>query len=148
MGGLVELDITQEVSDVVPTTSSAINSPTIRQRSVNSSVAVQSGTEIVLGGLISRRSEGAHSGVPLLKDIPLVGEAFSSNVLNAKDRTELLIIIKPVVNSNQIDVFAVTKAIKYRMREGHGLVHKNAIVKKYRLITLAYDHGLKTNLQI
>ncbi|MGE7155984.1 hypothetical protein ACQKJ1_19860 [Methylorubrum rhodesianum] len=50
--------------------------------------------------LISNRSEGAHSGVPLLKDTPLVGEAFNSNVLNAKDRTELRIIIRPVVMSN------------------------------------------------
>lgn len=117
VGGLVQLDITQEVSDVVPTTSSAINSPTIRQRSINSSVAVQSGTEIVLGGLISKRGENAHSGIPILKDIPVVGEAFSGNVLNIKDRTELLIIIRPVVMSNQADVYAVTQEIKSRMRD-------------------------------
>lgn len=131
VGGLVQLDITQEVSDVVQTTSSAINSPTIRQRSVNSSVAVQSGTEIVLGGLISKRSEGAHSGIPLLKDIPVVGEAFSSNVLNMKDRTELLIIIRPVVMSNQADVFAVTQEIKSRMRESSSAMLRRPIVKKY-----------------
>ncbi|MCJ2032088.1 type II secretion system secretin GspD [Methylorubrum thiocyanatum] len=131
VGGLVQLDITQEVSDVVPTTSSAINSPTIRQRSVNSSVAVQSGTEIVLGGLISKRNESSHSGIPVLKDIPLVGEAFSSNVLNAKDRTELLIIIRPVVMSNQSDVFAVTQEIKTKMRNGIDRPTRSVVSRNY-----------------
>lgn len=131
VGGLVQLDITQEVSDVVQTTSSAINSPTIRQRSINSSVAVQSGTEIVLGGLISKRGENAHSGIPLLKDIPVVGEAFSGNVLNLRDRTELLIIIRPVVMSSQADVFAVTQEVKSRMRESSATGLRKPIFRKY-----------------
>jgi general secretion pathway protein D len=117
-GGLVQLDISQEVSDVVQTTSSSIDSPTIRQRSVNSSVAVHSGTEIILGGLISRRREVGRSGLPVLKDIPLLGEAFTSNASRGNDRNELLIIIRPVVMANQTDVSAVTQEIKARM---HGL---------------------------
>lgn len=81
-GGLVQLDISQEISDVVPTTTSSIDSPTIRQRAVTSSVVVQSGTEIVLGGMISTRKEKSDSGVPVLKDIPLLGVAFTSAARN------------------------------------------------------------------
>lgn len=115
-GGLVQLDISQEASDVVATTTSGIDSPTIRQRKINSSIAVQSGTEIVLGGLISSRKERSRSGVPFLKDIPVVGEAFTSNRVKDNGRTELLIIIRPIVMANKPDVVAVTQEIKSRMR--------------------------------
>ncbi|PZQ11886.1 MAG: type II secretion system protein GspD [Ancylobacter novellus] len=130
-GGLVQLDISQEVSDVVETTTSSINSPTIRQRSVNSSVAVQSGTEIILGGLISRRSETGRSGLPLLKDIPVLGEAFTSNATRGQARNELLIIIRPVVMSNQTDVLAVTQEIKARMQGLPAPARGNVVKAKY-----------------
>lgn len=115
-GGLVQLDISQEASDVVATTTSGIDSPTIRQRKVNSSIAVQSGTEIVLGGLISNRRERTRAGVPFLKDIPLVGEAFTSDRVKDNGRTELLIIIRPIVMASNQDAVAVTQEIKSRMR--------------------------------
>jgi general secretion pathway protein D len=113
--GIVVLDITQEASDVVRTTTSTIDSPTIRQRKINSSIAVQSGTEIALGGLISTRRETGKSGVPLLKDIPLLGAAFTSNAALEKNRTELLVIIRPTLMANTVDAQAVTREIKARM---------------------------------
>jgi general secretion pathway protein D len=113
--GLVLLDISQEASDVVPTSTSAIDSPTIRQRKINSSVAAQSGQEIVLGGLIASKRENTKEGVPILKDIPLLGAAFTSKGVRDKGRTELLIIIRPVVLSNRVDVRNVTQEIKARM---------------------------------
>jgi general secretion pathway protein D len=116
-GGLVQLDISQEISDVVPTTTSSIDSPTIRQRAVTSSVVVQSGTEIVLGGMISTRREKSDSGVPLLKDIPLLGVAFTSAARNDVRRTELLIIIRPVVLASSADTQAITAEIKARLMD-------------------------------
>src|SRR5262249_1603677 len=62
--GLVLLDVSQEVSDVVPTTTSGIDSPTIQQRKFTSTVAVRSGETIALGGLIRERKAKTHSGVP------------------------------------------------------------------------------------
>ena len=108
------LEINQEISDVVTTTSSSIDSPTIRQRSISSSVIMESGSELVLGGLISTRRERGRSGVPLLKDLPIVGEAFSSTRREG-DRTELLVIIRPVVLSRRGDGDAVTAEIKSRL---------------------------------
>lgn len=113
--GLVMLDISQEASDVVPTTSSGINSPTIRQRKVNSSVAVQSGNEIVLGGIISRKREKSKEGIPGLMHIPIIGNAFTSLATNEKARTELLIIIRPTVVNSRQDLQILTQEIKARM---------------------------------
>ena len=73
--GLVMLDISQEVSDVVSTTTSTLNSPTIEQRRINSSVAVRSGMEIVLGGLISTKRTKENDGIPFLMGIPILGNA-------------------------------------------------------------------------
>lgn len=122
--GLVSLDISQEASDVVQTTSSAINSPTIRQRKINSSVAVQSGAEIILGGLISVNKEKGNEGVPLLKDIPVLGAAFTSDASRAGRRTELLIIIRPTVVANGMDVQNVTQEIKAKMSGLNGAMRQ------------------------
>lgn len=122
--GLVLLDISQEASSVVPTNSSAIESPTIRQRKINSSVAAQSGQEIVLGGLMSANKEMTKEGVPVLKDIPVLGAAFTSKGVRDKARTELLIIIRPVVISNPIDVNSVTQEIKARMTGVAGALYR------------------------
>jgi general secretion pathway protein D len=112
------------VSDVVPTTTSSINSPTIRQRRINSSVAVHSGTEIVLGGLIgSSRSKG-ESGIPLLMDIPLVGNAFKSQAARGADRSELLVILRPTVMGNRLDIESVTREIKSRMSGATGAIYR------------------------
>ncbi|MEE1611402.1 type II secretion system secretin GspD [Microvirga sp. CF3016] len=113
--GLVMLDISQEVSDVVPTSTSAIDSPTIRQRKINSSVAVQSGAEIVLGGLISSNKQVAKDGVPGLKNIPILGAVFTSNAVNDQRRTELLVIIRPTVIANRVDLLRITEEIKAGM---------------------------------
>lgn len=113
--GLVMLDISQEASDVVPTTSSAIDSPTIRQRKINSSVAVQSGSEIVLGGIISRRKTKSKEGVPGLMHIPVLGNAFTSLGKNERERTELMVIIRPTVVNSRQDLQILTQEIKSRM---------------------------------
>lgn len=116
--GLVMLDIVQEVSDVVPTTSSGINSPTIRQRRIVSSVAVASGNEVVLGGMIGSSQQVTNEGVPVLQHIPILGNAFRSNAVRTGSKTELLIILRPTVIGNQTDLRVVTDQIRSRMRAG------------------------------
>ena len=94
--GLVLLDITQEVSDVVPTTTSNIDSPTIQQRRIASTVAVRNGETIALGGLIRDSTSRTKGGVPLLQRVPLVGNFFGSTSKNNR-RTELIVLITPRV---------------------------------------------------
>ncbi|WP_232628498.1 type II secretion system secretin GspD [Methylobacterium sp. Leaf118] len=94
--GLVVLDINQEVSDVVPTTTSAINSPTIRQRRVATSVAVSDGHSLAIGGLVQESAQIINESVPVLGDLPLVGPAFR-NRIDGRVRTELIVFIRPKV---------------------------------------------------
>jgi general secretion pathway protein D len=94
--GLVQLDIAQEVSNVVPTTSSGIDSPTIQQRKLSSTVVVKNGDTIALGGLISDNTSKSKSGVPILAKVPLLG-AFFRDTHNTTTRTELILLITPHV---------------------------------------------------
>ncbi len=102
-GGLVTLEVSQEVSDVQPgpVTTSGLNSPTINKRSAQTMVAVQSGDTMVLAGLIKDDKKAGSSGIPLLSDIPVVGALFGAKS-DTNDRRELIITITPrVVNDNQ-----------------------------------------------
>lgn len=112
--GNIILDVTQEVSDVTQTTTSGIDSPTIQRRRLRSVVATQDGATVALGGLIRENGSRAKSGVPLLKDIPLVGALFSDNTSSAR-RTELLVLIVPHVMRNHAETQAVVDALVGQM---------------------------------
>lgn len=114
-GGLVVMEIQQEVSSVVNTTTSGIDSPTIQQRKINSAVAIQSGETVTLGGLISDSTERLRSGIPVLSDIPVLGALFGRRVENDV-RTELIVLITPRVIENQIDAREVTEELRSRLR--------------------------------
>jgi general secretion pathway protein D len=94
--GLVVLDINQEVSDVVKTTTSNINSPTIRQRRVATSVAVNDGHSLAIGGMVQEKAQISNEAVPVLGELPIVGQAFR-NRIDARVRTELIVFIRPRV---------------------------------------------------
>lgn len=113
-GGLVTLEIMQEVSRAIPTSTSSLNSPTIQQRSIQSTVAVRSGDTVVLGGLIQDSQTEGVSGVPLLSDIPLLGNLFKTTTKSAF-RTELLVLITPTVVRNQFEAAKVTDELRRRM---------------------------------
>jgi general secretion pathway protein D len=95
-GGMVEIEISQEVSGVAETTTSTIDSPTISQRSIESRLAVPDGSTAVLGGLMSSNRSFSETGIPVLKDVPLVGNAFRSTGTTER-RTELVILVEPTV---------------------------------------------------
>jgi general secretion pathway protein D len=113
-GGLVTLDIEQEVSDVVQTTSSTINSPTFQQRKIKTKVIAQDGETISLAGLISDKRLRGNSGIPLLQDIPVLGPLFSTRSKES-DRTELLILLTPRVVYNQQDARALTEELRRKL---------------------------------
>jgi general secretion pathway protein D len=92
--GMVFVDIHQEVSDAVETTTSGIDSPTIQQRKLSTTVAVHDGESIALGGLIKRNHNYSDSGIPGLKDVPLLGKLFGATTVTG-DKTELLIFLRP-----------------------------------------------------
>jgi general secretion pathway protein D len=113
-GGLVLMDIDQEVSSSVPTTSSGIDSPTIQERKVSSSIAVQDGQTIALGGLISDTRTKSHTGIPWLGDVPGLGALFSTTS-DAVNRTELLVLITPHVVRDQKSAQDVTDELRAKL---------------------------------
>ena len=112
--GEVLLDIAQEVSRVVPTTSSQIDSPTISQRKVASTVLVPDGQAIVLAGLISTSDETSQGGLPGTKG------NFLENIFGQKKQTaarsELIVIIRPVILRDQSDLRDVAAEVAAKMQ--------------------------------
>jgi len=104
--GNVILDVTQEVSDVATTVSSGIDSPTIQRRRLRSVIATRDGATVALGGLIRDSSSKGNSGVPWLKDIPVIGNLFKTNTADTR-RTELVVLLMPRVMRNHEETEAV-----------------------------------------
>ena len=101
-GGMVTLDVTQEVSSVGQNTVSDIDAPVIQQRKLSSTIAVQNGQTVVLGGLIQERALTSDAGVPVLKNLPGVGKLFSSTG-ETTSRTELVALLTPKVIEREED---------------------------------------------
>jgi general secretion pathway protein D len=113
--GLIALDIDQSVSDVANTTTSTINSPTINQRRIVTSAVVQDGDTIALGGLISDNNNTTKSGLPILADIPVVGNLFGTTSKSVA-RTELLVLLTPRIIRNGAEARDMTDELRNRMR--------------------------------
>lgn len=112
--GLVSLDIEQEVSDAKKTESSGIDSPTISQRRIVSSVVVHDGQTIALGGLIQNSTNHSKSGLPVLSDIPILGALFGGTS-KSFDRRELLVLITPRVVRNREEAQRVTDELRSKI---------------------------------
>ena len=117
--GLVVMELQQEVSNVArtgpQTTTSEQSTPTIAQRQISSTVAVQSGETIVLGGLIQDNRTDSLSGVPFLSRLPIVGPLFGTRD-RTKDRTELLVLLTPRVIRGVAEARAITDEMRRRLQ--------------------------------
>jgi len=114
--GLVLLDIAQEVSDVSPNQTSNIDSPTISTRRISTSIAVQDGQVIALGGLFKNSKSFGKNGLPFLSRLPVVGGLLFGNSTNTQQRTELLVILKAHVLRTLDDGRAVTEELRAKLR--------------------------------
>ncbi len=97
--GFVRLDIAPQISALTTRTtqvSEDFEAPVISQRRANTTVTVQDGQTIVIGGLIQNSTDSRDTKVPLLGDIPLIGAVFQSKRAT-QTKTELLIVITPRV---------------------------------------------------
>jgi general secretion pathway protein D len=107
----VDLDISQEDSQAQPISSgSGVNSPSIFQRKIKTTLTLRDGGSVVLGGLVSNQTTTGNSGVPFLKDIPIFGNLFKSSSRDHQ-RTELVVIIVPYIIENSDQAEQITQDI-------------------------------------
>jgi general secretion pathway protein D len=111
--GLVTMEIRQEVANAAATTTSNIDAPTIQNRAIESTVAINSGETIILGGLMQDRMSQSESGIPGLRRIPGIGKLFSSTT-DEKQKTELLVLITPRVVRTRDDARAITEEFRQK----------------------------------
>lgn len=124
-GGLVTLDVNQEVSAVdstVPVTAANPN-PNVNSRSAQTSVVVASGESIVLAGLIREDNGHSNTGVPLLSKIPVLGALFGTQSYQ-RNRTELVLIITPRIISDSTQAREATQELRKKLPALEALLPK------------------------
>jgi general secretion pathway protein D len=114
VNGDVRLDIEQEISSVLPTSSSTLT-PTVSERKVKSSISVATGQTVLLAGLISEQQNGSRAALPLLDQIPGLGDAFGHQD-NSTARTELIIFIRPQIIRNGSDAHNIAEELRSKLR--------------------------------
>jgi len=124
-GGVVMMDISQEVSGVnAASSASAIASPTIQQRKIDSSIAIQDGETVALGGLITDSKTLSGAGIPFLQDVPVLGNLFRTTT-NNHDRTELIVLITPHVVDNVEKARAITNELRRKLPSVEALLARD-----------------------
>jgi general secretion pathway protein D len=112
--GNVRLDIEQEISNVSAATAASLT-PTVSERKVKSSISVATGQTVLLAGLISEQQNGNRNGIPLLDQIPGLGDAFSHQDKTGT-RTELIIFIRPQIIRDGADAHYVAEELRSKLR--------------------------------
>ncbi len=120
----ITLDIKQEVSDVVKETTESVKSPRFATRKAETSLVVRSGHTISLGGIIKQKDDKTISKVPLLGDIPFLGNLFKSTSIS-NTRTELMMLITPYIANNPEDADVLTDAFQKKLKEIEPLLSQN-----------------------
>jgi general secretion pathway protein D len=113
-GGLVTLEVNQEVSAPIGTGNPANPNPDVSSRNAKTAVVVASGESIVLAGLIRETNRRSSAGLPLISKIPIIGAAFGSQNLE-RDRTELVLIITPRIISDTIQAREATDELRRKL---------------------------------
>jgi len=120
-GGLVTLEVNQEVSQPTSTPTAINPNPDIATRSAKTSVVVASGESIALGGLIREVTGYKSSGLPLLSKIPLIGAAFGTQTFT-RDRTELVLLITPKIVSDPMQAREATQELRNKLPSLRGVL--------------------------
>lgn len=115
-GGLVSLEISQEVSNFSIQSIFDSDQVVISKREAKSNLVVQDGQTVIIGGLIREDTSKAREGIPFLSKIPLLGYLFG-NTTHSYDRTELIILLTPRVIRNQKDASDISQQYINRIHE-------------------------------
>jgi len=127
----VTLEIKQEVSNAETTTTGVSDSPTFSTRKAGTSLVIKSGHTVSLGGIIEQRNEKSVSKIPILGDIPYLGNLFKTTSI-ANRRTELIMLITPYIANDAEDADSLTNAFQKKLKEIEPLITQRVNeVEKY-----------------
>ncbi len=110
-GGLITIELEQNVSVAFPNNTSDIDSPIIQERVIKTALAIRDGGTIIVGGLIQERNEDSNSSYPFLQEIPLIRKLVGYNDMSST-RTEMIVLITGRVINERSRLDDVTR--KYR----------------------------------
>ena len=105
-GNEVRLQLRQEVSSIVGPVSNDFNELIINKREINTVVTVGDGEIVALGGLLDDNERRTIQKIPLLGDIPIIGELFKSRG-RSRVKTNLMVFIRPTILRSQADARAI-----------------------------------------
>ena len=137
-GGLITLDISQEVSGIEGAASEISSGRVVtNERKIVTKVAIGDGETIVLGGLIRDEVQETVSKIPILGDIPLIGRLFKTSTTNVR-KTNLMIFIRPTIVSTSARVSEISEK-RYRA------IRESQLYKKMRGVDL-FDEDVLPDL--
>jgi len=112
--GLVTLDVSQEVSEQSDKVATGSSNPIFLKRSAQTSMVVQDGQSVIIGGLIKETWSKGKSGLPILSRIPIMGALFGyqKKTLN---RSELMILLSPHVITNVEEADLITQEFREKL---------------------------------
>jgi len=114
----VNLEVSQEVSNVSASVIAGIDSPVIETRKASTTVVVRDGETLVIGGMMRKSKSPTQTGIPILSKIPIIGRLFGSST-HQEEQTELLIFITPRVIANPEEGAALSLSLKDRLSISH-----------------------------
>ncbi|MGJ3590157.1 secretin N-terminal domain-containing protein [Stutzerimonas stutzeri] len=112
--GVVDLQVSQELSESTDTSTGENLTPVINNRKVETTLTLRDGGSVMLAGLISSNKGRGDTGVPLLGDIPWVGNLFKSQSAS-ENRTELIVMIIPYIIRNFDEAQSLTRSYQERL---------------------------------
>jgi general secretion pathway protein D len=116
--GTVKMQIFQEVSSVLPSSVGSATGLVTNKRSIESTVLVEDGAIVVLGGLLQDEYGGNQEKVPGFGDIPIFGTLFRSET-RSRNKTNLMVFLRPVVvrDAAQVDALSLDRYELMRGKE-------------------------------
>ncbi|MCP3965536.1 MAG: hypothetical protein GY750_12640 [Lentisphaerae bacterium] len=123
-GDMINLDLEQVVSQAIKTQSSTIDSPTIQERVLRTSMGLENKQALIIGGLIREREERQLDSIPFLIDIPFLNRLVG-NTNNTKERTEMLILVQGEIISKHTNLEKVVKRYRNAIQSIREFEYKN-----------------------
>jgi len=120
---LIAMDVDQTINEIVGQ-EAVLNAPIVANREAKTSVMVNDGQTIVIGGIIKDNRTRDISGVPLLDQIPLIGQLFKKNTWT-NQKSELMVFLTPHILRTEDSVNDVTNAARGKLTDADPAAMKN-----------------------